>query len=216
MSGHCATCVTASFLAEVAGINARTAFDMLLSRWRRGEYDLYKFTRLSVFCRPGAEPVVPFRNGHGWAYVPVSKMYEEFVEVLRNYKSRRAVVKVKTICERLGVKLRVCSSVVADVLHAAGVKIVKCSEKLCAVVDDVQEFLSNNGSPPTLVPYLARREVEVRRRAVEKMELISFHLPRVWLEEIDRLVAQGKYETRSEFVREAIRQLLEKYDHLRA
>jgi len=76
----------------------------------------------------------------------------------------------------------------------------------------IQEFLVNNNTPPALIPYPAPRvEVEVRR-AVERMGLISFRLPRVWLEEIDRLVTR-KYKTRSELVR--VVKLLEEYDRLR-
>ena len=79
----------------------------------------------------------------------------------------------------------------------------------------IQEFLANNNNtPPALIPYPAPRvEVEVRR-AVERVEPISFRLPWVWLEEIDRLVTR-KYKTRSELVREAIRQPLEEHDRLR-
>jgi Predicted transcriptional regulators containing the CopG/Arc/MetJ DNA-binding domain len=222
-------CVTVSYFAEASGVGVRKAYSMLLSAWRRGEYDRYRFTYLDVFCRPGAELVVPLHNGRGWVYVPPAKIYEKFVEILRGYRSRRAAVKTKTICEELGADPRVCSSVAADILHAAGVQIAKCTGDLCAIVDDVQEFLSNGGSPPALVPVEPRRRHQNTRKQQRRspntcrrryylphMEMISFHLPRMWIEEIDRLVAQGRYETRAEFVREAIRQLLKKYDHLRA
>ena len=39
---------------------------------------------------------------------------------------------------------------------------------------------------------------------------VSFHVPREYLEEIDRLVAEGRYMCRAEFIRYAIRQLIER------
>jgi len=42
----------------------------------------------------------------------------------------------------------------------------------------------------------------------EKMELISFHLPKPLLDMIDDLVRRGIYPNRSEAIRDAIRLLL--------
>jgi len=43
------------------------------------------------------------------------------------------------------------------------------------------------------------------------MVLISFHIPREWLNEIDELVKRGRYPSRSEFIRHAIYNLLLNY-----
>jgi Arc/MetJ-type ribon-helix-helix transcriptional regulator len=54
--------------------------------------------------------------------------------------------------------------------------------------------------------------IENKKEKREKMELISFHLPKPLLDIIDNLVRQGVYPSRSEAIRDAIRLLLE---HLR-
>ena len=45
----------------------------------------------------------------------------------------------------------------------------------------------------------------------EKMVLISFHVPRSYVEVIDELVRLGLYPSRSEAIRVALRELLGKY-----
>jgi antitoxin ParD1/3/4 len=45
----------------------------------------------------------------------------------------------------------------------------------------------------------------------EKMVLISFHVPRSYVEVIDELVRLGLYPSRSEAIRAALRELLSKY-----
>ena len=42
-------------------------------------------------------------------------------------------------------------------------------------------------------------------------KIVTVKLPPVWLEMIDALVRLGLFTSRSEFIREAIRQLLSKY-----
>ncbi|MEM1519441.1 MAG: ribbon-helix-helix domain-containing protein [Pyrobaculum sp.] len=48
-------------------------------------------------------------------------------------------------------------------------------------------------------------------RLREKMVLISFHVPRSYVENIDELVRLGHYPNRSEAIRAAIRELLDRY-----
>jgi putative addiction module CopG family antidote len=43
------------------------------------------------------------------------------------------------------------------------------------------------------------------------MAVISFHLPPELLRIMDRLVEEGRYPSRSEIIREAIRQMLDKW-----
>jgi len=45
----------------------------------------------------------------------------------------------------------------------------------------------------------------------EKMVLISFHVPRSYVEVLDELVRMGVYPSRSEAIRAALRELLGKY-----
>ena len=45
----------------------------------------------------------------------------------------------------------------------------------------------------------------------EKQVLISVHLPREWLEALEALVRRGVFPHRSEAIRHAIRELLDKY-----
>ena len=47
-----------------------------------------------------------------------------------------------------------------------------------------------------------------RKMAEEKMILISVHLPRQMLEELDEMVRQGRFPSRSEAIRIAIRDLI--------
>jgi len=49
-----------------------------------------------------------------------------------------------------------------------------------------------------------------RTKSKEKMVLISVHLPKQMLEEIDELTSQGVFPSRSEAIRIAIRDLLYK------
>jgi len=45
----------------------------------------------------------------------------------------------------------------------------------------------------------------------EKMVLISFHLPKSYVDVIDELVRRGVYPSRSEAIRAALRELVNKY-----
>ena len=47
-----------------------------------------------------------------------------------------------------------------------------------------------------------------RTKSREKMVLISVHIPKAMLEELDELVKQGVFPSRSEAIRIAIRELL--------
>ena len=49
-----------------------------------------------------------------------------------------------------------------------------------------------------------------RGKGVNKMELVSMHIQKQALEEIDELVKQGVFPSRSEAIRYAIRKLLAK------
>ena len=53
-----------------------------------------------------------------------------------------------------------------------------------------------------------------RTKAQEKMVLLSVHLPKQLLEELDRLVAEGLFPSRSEAIRTAVWELVrrEKYE----
>jgi Predicted transcriptional regulators containing the CopG/Arc/MetJ DNA-binding domain len=44
-----------------------------------------------------------------------------------------------------------------------------------------------------------------------KMVLISFHVPQAYVEALDELVKLGKYPSRSEAIRAALREMLNKY-----
>jgi Arc/MetJ-type ribon-helix-helix transcriptional regulator len=48
-------------------------------------------------------------------------------------------------------------------------------------------------------------------REKEKMVLISFHLPKSYVDVIDELVRRGVYPSRSEAIRVALRELVNKY-----
>ncbi len=47
-----------------------------------------------------------------------------------------------------------------------------------------------------------------RPKTEDKMVMVSVHIPRKWLEELDELVAKGLFPSRSEAIRVAIRDLL--------
>jgi len=47
-----------------------------------------------------------------------------------------------------------------------------------------------------------------RTKAQEKMVLLSVHLPKQLLEELDRLVAEGLFPSRSEAIRTAVWELI--------
>jgi len=48
-------------------------------------------------------------------------------------------------------------------------------------------------------------------REKEKMVLISFHIPKSYVEVLDELVRRGVYPSRSEAIRVALRELVNKY-----
>ncbi len=48
-------------------------------------------------------------------------------------------------------------------------------------------------------------------RGKEKMVLISFHIPKSYVEMLDELVRRGIYPSRSEAIRVALRELVNKY-----
>ncbi|WP_405048192.1 ribbon-helix-helix domain-containing protein [Pyrobaculum sp.] len=51
-------------------------------------------------------------------------------------------------------------------------------------------------------------------REKEKMILVSFHVPRSYVETLDDLVRMGLYPSRSEAIRAALRELLSKYSDM--
>ncbi len=51
-------------------------------------------------------------------------------------------------------------------------------------------------------------------REKEKMILVSFHVPRSYVETLDDLVKMGLYPSRSEAIRAALRELLSKYSDM--
>lgn len=63
----------------------------------------------------------------------------------------------------------------------------------------------------TLINTMNSRSVT---REKEKMILISFHVPRSYVETLDDLVKMGLYPSRSEAIRAALRELLSKYSDM--
>ena len=53
--------------------------------------------------------------------------------------------------------------------------------------------------------------IENKKEKREKMVLISLHVPTYYVDVLDNLVRQGVYPSRSEAIRDAIRQLLDHY-----
>jgi hypothetical protein len=64
-----------------------------------------------------------------------------------------------------------------------------------------------------IVEALAKKEAspQTERPSRERMALISFHLPPELLRAMDELVSQGRYPNRSTIIREAIRQMLDRW-----
>jgi Arc/MetJ-type ribon-helix-helix transcriptional regulator len=54
-------------------------------------------------------------------------------------------------------------------------------------------------------------ERPTERPSRERMAVVSFHLPPELLRIMDRLVEEGRYPSRSEIIRTAIRQMLDKW-----
>ncbi len=54
-----------------------------------------------------------------------------------------------------------------------------------------------------------------KTKAKEKMVLISVHLPKQLLEELDEMVKQGRFPSRSEAIRVAVRDLIYRENGLR-
>jgi len=54
-----------------------------------------------------------------------------------------------------------------------------------------------------------------KTKAKEKMVLISVHLPKQLLEELDEMVKQGRFPSRSEAIRVAVRELIYRENGLR-
>jgi len=54
-----------------------------------------------------------------------------------------------------------------------------------------------------------------RTKAKEKMVLLSVHLPKQLLEELDRLVAEGVFPSRSEAIRTAVWELIRRENQRR-
>ena len=57
----------------------------------------------------------------------------------------------------------------------------------------------------------SRQAPKRQKKYITDMIPLSIRLHRSWVEEIDNLVARGEFVSRSEFIREAIRQLLQQY-----
>jgi len=54
-----------------------------------------------------------------------------------------------------------------------------------------------------------------KTKAKEKMVLISVHLPKQMLDELDEMVRQGRFPSRSEAIRVAVRELIYRENGLR-
>jgi Arc/MetJ-type ribon-helix-helix transcriptional regulator len=54
-----------------------------------------------------------------------------------------------------------------------------------------------------------------KKKTEEKMVLISVHIPKQMLEELDEMVKQGRFPSRSEAIRVAVRDLIYRENGLR-
>ena len=205
-------CATAQYLAEVGNTSWKCAAEKLARAWRLGAADRYHFGTAVVYCERGADLVIPLKSRGGrWVFLTPRDVLDTLAKMLRGFKSRRAAVKIRHICNSFDLPPSRCSGVAARVLEAAGVEIATTSDGPLAVVHDVAEFMRRTGNvaltPDRPSPPPPRR----RRVKREKMTQVSVHLPPEWLGAIDMLVSRGRYGTRGELVREALGQMLERY-----
>ena len=207
-------CATAAYYAEVSGITYHGALKKLKNAWKQGTLDRYSFGTLVVYCRRGADPTIPLKTRRGrWIFLTPHDIMQTVAKTLEGYKSRRAVVKIKHICRKLDTEPETCTGVVASVLKAAGAEIIKTSDGIRAVINDVDKFRTSAGNA-TLTPDPPPRpppRPTTRGRREEKMMQISIQLPPTWICQIDALIQEGRYRSRSAVVRKALSQLLEKY-----
>lgn len=74
------------------------------------------------------------------------------------------------------------------------------------------QWLNDTTGAPFYFAIFKKRDsyIDVAREK-EKMVLISFHLPKSYVDVIDELVRRGVYPSRSEAIRVALRELVNKY-----
>ena len=123
-----------------------------------------------------------------WASI-ASILYEKYC-----YKER--------VAEKYVVRCNICGQVLFDGVPDSGSQIQSAVYRLF-------EFFHEE------VFELAKKEAEERLRSRngkkekrENMVLISVHVPKSMLDELDRLVQEGRFPNRSEAIRVAIRDLL--------
>jgi Arc/MetJ-type ribon-helix-helix transcriptional regulator len=73
----------------------------------------------------------------------------------------------------------------------------------------IRQMLDRMLRPPDDVARPA--EARCHTQLHEKMAIISFHLPSEWLRAMDELIREGRYPNRSEIIRTAIRQMLDRW-----
>ena len=74
------------------------------------------------------------------------------------------------------------------------------------------QWLNDTTGAPFYFAIFKKRDsyIDVAREK-EKMVLISFHIPKSYVEVLDELVRRGVYPSRSEAIRVALRELVNKY-----
>lgn len=73
-------------------------------------------------------------------------------------------------------------------------------------------WLNDTTGAPFYFAIFKKRDSHINvARGKEKMVLISFHIPKSYVEVLDELVRRGVYPSRSEAIRAALRELVNKY-----
>jgi hypothetical protein len=206
-------CTTPSEVARATGATIRTIQYSLERLTSLGVLRKYLvMDMLAVYCAAHAEMRDVFKALFRTYGVNERFVVERVRELVASAQGRRVCIS-RPLVYPVNIPA-VNITVIAYLIAATGGAVVEGRGKrvyVCADVEEARRRLeAGELHPPDGVVRPAEPYYRVRPRLREKMPIISLHLPPSWLRAIDELVRSGRYANRSEVVRVAISQMLER------
>ena len=217
-------CVTTSEVMRIFSLSHTQAFWVLKDLWRDGRVQKHIIGRVGVWCAGEVDVLEVYAVAfHNFGY-DIGAVVRRLAEIFESAKSRRLCVDSNDVgithpVVVVNLFYRFMESVFGCELYKTGsltrkgikkfkrvyacVDVEEARAKIRSLMDRLSQIKRTVAPPnPTdLIPSIPPSSSE--------SVIITFHVPRSWLEAINELVARGVYKNRSEVVREAIRQMLD-------
>jgi hypothetical protein len=205
-----AACTTPSEAARALGAKKHTmqlTLERLVSIGALKKYLVME--KLAVYCAPTAEPGDAIKTLVRALGINEKLLLKKIADVVAGARSRRFCILNPSLYPLHIPAINTAVAAYVASLLGGEVKRRRGRIYVCVDVEEARRRLaSGEMHPPDGVVRPAEPYYVVQPR--ERMVLISFHLQPKCLKAMDELVATGRYANRSEVVRAAIRQMLER------